>query len=151
MKPLISIGLSLVAASIAFAQSPKKSSSSADEQAIKKLEEEWATALVKKDFAVIDRVTMPDWMVTLPDGSFQTKAQSDADMKSGAIVFSSFKVDEIKVRIIGDMAVAFGLETEKSTYKGTDTSGQYRFTDVFVKQDGKWRCTATHVTKVEKK
>jgi ketosteroid isomerase-like protein len=54
------------------------------------------------------------------------------------------------VHVDGDTAVVFGLETEKSTYKGADSSGQYRFTDVFVKRNGVWKAIATHVTKVAK-
>jgi hypothetical protein len=43
-----------------------------------------------------------------------------------------------------------GLETEKSKYDGKDSSGQYRFTDVFVKQGGAWKAVSTHVSKVKK-
>jgi hypothetical protein len=43
-----------------------------------------------------------------------------------------------------------GLDTEKSSYKGKDTSGQYRFTDVFVKRNGLWHAVATHASKVAK-
>ena len=54
------------------------------------------------------------------------------------------------LRVYGDTAVVHGLETEKSSYKGKDTSGQYRFTDVFLKRDGGWHAIATHVTRVVK-
>jgi ketosteroid isomerase-like protein len=152
MKRFISIGLVLLAASVAFAQPPaKKSAASADEQAIAKLEQEWGDALVKRDFTVINRIAAPEWMLTTPDGNISTKAKADEDLKAGTIVFTSFKLDDIKVNVFGNTAVAFGLETEKSTYKGNDISGQYRFTDTFVKRDGKWQCVATHVSKVEKK
>ncbi len=54
------------------------------------------------------------------------------------------------MRAYGDTAVVHGLETEKSSYKGKDTSGQYRFTDVFVKRNGRWQAIATQVTRVAK-
>jgi hypothetical protein len=54
------------------------------------------------------------------------------------------------VRVYGDTAIASGLGTEKSTYKGKDTSGQYRYTDVFVKRNGTWQAVATHGSKVTK-
>ena len=31
-----------------------------------------------------------------------------------------------------------GSDTEKSSYKGKDTSGKWIWMDVFVKRDGKW-------------
>jgi ketosteroid isomerase-like protein len=148
--------LSFITASLAFGASSekkKKSASSAmggDEQVVTKLEEEWAAALVKNDLSVVDRVAAPEWMLTLPDGQMMSKSQSDADMKSGVLKFESFHLDEMKVKVYGDTAIVFGLETEKSTYKGEDMSGQYRFTDVFIKRDGKWQCVATHTSKVMK-
>lgn len=135
----------LAACSLGFAAS---SSTDSDEQALTQIESDWATALTKVDFTVIDRVTAPDWMLTTPDGMLLTKAQADADLKSGTVKFQSFKTDELKVRVNGDTAVVFGLETEKSSYKGEDMSAQYRFTDVFVKRGGKWVCLATHSSKV---
>ena len=66
------------------------------------------------------------------------------------VAIESFTIDNLTVHVDGDTAVVFGLETEKSTYKGADSSGQYRFTDVFVKRNGVWKAIATHVTKVAK-
>ena len=43
-----------------------------------------------------------------------------------------------------------GAELQKSKYKGRDTSGQYRFTDVYVKRDGRWQAVTTHLSRVEK-
>jgi ketosteroid isomerase-like protein len=145
--------LAVTAASVTFGASDKKKKSeragmSADEQAITKMEEEWAAALVKKDFTVIDRVTAPEWTLTAPDGQVMTKAQTDADLKSGALKFESVKFTDLKFKTYGDTVLVFGLSAEKSSYKGEDMSGEYRFTDVFVRRDGKWQCVATQATKV---
>ena len=121
------------------------------EQAIQKLEQQWGDALVKKDQATIDRIAAADWELTDPEGSVVSKAKADADLKSGTVVFESFHLDDLKVRVFGDIAIAYGLETEKSKYQGNDTSGQYRFTDVFVKRDGRWQAISTHVSRVKPK
>lgn len=78
------------------------------------------------------------------------KAQGLADLKSGAAKIDSFVLGELKVRVYGDTAVVNGTDTEKSSYKGKDTSGQYSWTDVFVKQGGAWKAVNSHVTKVVK-
>ena len=148
---IATVALSLAFVSLAFSQTPSGATSSTtdtDEQMITKSQKEWATALVNRDFSVIDRVVAPEWRITLPDGTVSTKAQMDTDMKTGALVIESFRIDDLNVRIDGNTALAFGLETEKSSYKGEDTSGQYRYTDVYVKRDGKWVCVATHMSKV---
>jgi ketosteroid isomerase-like protein len=152
MKPLFLISATAIIA-LEFlagpAQAQEKKQARAEE-AIIKMEKEWADALVKADQAVIDRLVTPDWTVIGADGKRQSKAQADEELKSGAVKFESFKMDELNVKVYGKTAVAQGVETEKSSYKGKDTSGQYRFTDVFVKRNGRWQAVATQITRVEK-
>jgi hypothetical protein len=151
MKRIVQIALLVVAAtSLAYGQSAAKDPKSSDEQTITKMEQDWGVALVKRDMAVIDRLEAPEYMYSAPDGSISNRVENDNDLKTGVVVIESFKLDDLKVRVFGDTAVAYGLETEKSTYKGKDTSGQYRFTDVFVRRNGAWQAVATHASKVEK-
>lgn len=149
MKRLIPLA-ALIVAVITSAIGANSAKASPAEQAITQIENDWAVALQKNDQATIDRITAPDWMLTDPTGALITKAAADADMKAGNMKIESFKIDELKVKVFGDTAIVYGLETEKSTYKGNDSSGQYRFTDVFVKQGGAWKAVATHVSKVVK-
>ena len=123
---------------------------STEEQAIQKLEHEWAAALVKGDQAAIDRIESADWMLTDPDGNLVSKAAADADLKSGKMKFETVHGDELKVRVTGDTAIAFGLVSQKMKYNGKEISGQYRFTDVFMKKDGRWQAVWTHLTLVAK-
>ncbi len=152
MKPFILAAvLALAVPSLALCETEKKEKESkADrvEDKIIKMEHDWADALEKSDLATIDRLVDPDWTLVDPAGALVTKAQSDADIKSGALKIESFKIEDLKVKVYGDTAIVWGLETEKSTYKGKDTSGQYRFTDVIVKRHGKWRAVATQVSRV---
>jgi uncharacterized protein (TIGR02246 family) len=119
------------------------------EQALIKLEREWAEALVKADAATLERVMADDWSMTTWDGKTQAKAQSIAEIKSGASKFEAASVDNIKVRVFGDAAVVTLTQTEKSQERGKDSSGRYLYTDVWVKRDGKWQAVATHGTKAE--
>ena len=120
------------------------------EQAIRKVEKEWAEALVKRDAAAIARIESPDWTLADPDGNLVTKATADANLKSGAVAFESVHNDEMNVRVFGDTAIAYGLVTEKMTLQGKDASGQFRFTDVFIKREGRWQAVSTHLSRVAK-
>lgn len=117
-------------------------------QAITRIEQDWGAAFLTKDVETIERFEAPEWTFTGPDGAQQTRAQNSDDLKSGAYVCTANHLDHLDVRVYGDTAVAFGLETEKSTYKGADSSGQYRFTDVFVRRNGVWQAVASHLSKV---
>jgi uncharacterized protein (TIGR02246 family) len=119
------------------------------EQALIRLEREWAEALVKADVTALDRVMADDWSMTTWDGRTQTKAQSIEEIKSGVSKFEAASADNFKVRVFGDAAVVTLTQTEKSQERGKDNSGRYLYTDVWVKRDGKWQAVATHGTKAE--
>jgi ketosteroid isomerase-like protein len=150
---LATIVLVLAVACQAFAQAkpaaPAKGASV--EQVLIKLENDWNSALVKRDVAALSRITADDWTMVNPEGTIVTKAQALAEMKSGEDVYTSAVADEMNVRVYGDAAVVVGRNTVKEQYKGKDVSGQDRFTDTWVKKDGRWQCVATAVAKITKK
>ena len=47
-------------------------------------------------------------------------AEGLADLKAGRVVRELFRLDDLTVRVYGDMAIVFGLETEKSKIHGKD-------------------------------
>jgi ketosteroid isomerase-like protein len=119
------------------------------EQVLTKLEQDWAEALVKGDVATIDRIVADDFIATLSDGKSETKAQHIEAVKSGAYKVEFMNLDEIKVHVFGDTAVVTLRQTEKSKTNGKDNSGWYRFTDTWIKRNGKWQIVADHGCKVE--
>ena len=122
------------------------------EQELIKLENDWNNAMVKRDVAALSRIVTDDWTTIDPDdGTITTKAQSLANLKSGEDVFTSAVGDEWKVRVYGDAAVVLSRETVKEQYKGKDVSGQYRYTDTWIKKAGRWQCVASAGTKITKK
>ena len=84
------------------------------------------------------------------DGKTPNKAKALADLKAPGNSLDTIEMGPMKVRIFGNTAVVTGSDTEKSTENGKDTSGKYIWTDVFVKQNGKWRAVASQSTKVPK-
>src|SRR4030043_1747618 len=118
------------------------------EQELIKIETSWAEAVVKKDIAFFDPILAEDFTYTDSEGNIETKAQYIASKKSGESVVTSAVNDEIKVRFYGDSAVVTGRWTGKETIKGKDVSGQSRWTETFIKRDGRWMCVATHNSKI---
>lgn len=118
------------------------------EQTLLQMESDWGKAMAGGDMAALDAIIAPDWSMTSPDGQRSTRAESMADLRSGALKFESMVPSGIEVKMFGDTAIVTGTSKDKGTYKGQDISGEYRFTDVFVKRDGKWMAVSTHVTRV---
>ena len=141
----------LVLAVAVWAQTPAQTKSGSVEQELMKLENQWNDASVKSDVAFLDRILAEDWTSTDADGVVGTKAQSLASLKSGEDVVTSAVADEMKVRVYGDAAVVTGRNTSKETLKGKDFIGQYRWTDTFIKRDGRWQCVAGHSSEIAQK
>ena len=119
------------------------------EDQIKKHEEDWAQATMKEGAAAVDQFEADDIISTDPSGRVTDKAQDKQDVSSGDLKFQSMELSDLKVHVYGNTAVATGANTLKGTYKGQDISGTYRFTDTWVKRNGKWQAVASQATKVQ--
>jgi ketosteroid isomerase-like protein len=118
------------------------------EQNLMQMEQELADAIIKGDAAPFERALADTFNFTAPDGGTQNKTQFLADLRSGALKMESTKNDDMKVQVYGDAAVVTYRSTDKGKYKDFDISGQYRWTDVFVKQKGHWQLVSTHGTRI---
>jgi ketosteroid isomerase-like protein len=127
---------------------PGATADGADEQALLQIERDWAVASAANDAAGLDKLMAAEY-VGNTDGRITPKKQALADVKSGASKSSSAEASDLKVFVAGDTASVHGQWTEKSTLNGKDTSGTYRFTDTFIKRDGRWQAVATFSTKLQ--
>ena len=135
---------------ISEGQSPQASGGGVTsvENTLVQIEHDWGNALLKADVPAWSRYLGDDWVLTYSDGTLVTKPMALADLKEGALRIESFQLDDVKVRVYGDAAVVTGMITEKSKFRDKDTSGVRRFTDVFVKRDGRWQAIASHESNV---
>lgn len=145
MRNVLAIAmLCLLSLSVATAQS-----AAGVENQIKKLEQDWAQATVKSGAAAVDQYEADDIIGTDPSGRVTDKTQDKTDLSSGDLKLQSIELSDLKVRVYGDTAVATGNSAGTGTYKGQDISGKYRFTDTWVKRNGKWQAVASQATKIQ--
>lgn len=152
MKTLLALFLAAGAcAVVAFAQSFPPASTAAAQPAeteLLQLERAWAAAYVAADLATLERIEATEFVFTDDEGTMFTKTQDIGSLRTKEYVATAFTVDDMAVRLYGDAAVVTGRTTEKSTWKGQDTSGVRRWTDTWVRRDGRWQCVASHISKV---
>jgi len=120
---------------------------SATQQKLVDTETAWSKAFVAKDTAAISGIVADDWSGQNPSGKSEDKAALIADVKTGTSVATEMTNHDVRVRVMGNLAVVQGADDEKSSYKGKDTSGAYTWMDVFEKRGGKWMAVASQVTK----
>jgi ketosteroid isomerase-like protein len=146
MKNALAIAL-LCLFSLCLAAGQESVKTSSVEDQVKKHEQNWAQATVKEGAAAVDQYEADDIIDTDPSGRVTDKAQDKSDLSSGDLKFQSIDLSDLKVHVYGNTAVAAGTSTVKGTYKGQDISGRYRFTDTWVKRNGKWQAVASESTK----
>jgi len=139
MKKLAGTILLLTACvSLAFAQDKMaKAPSTAD--SVKQLERDWLAAEKAGDADKLSQIIAGDWTALGPDGSTTNKQTFIADYKSGKSKVETFEMGPMTVKVMGNVAVVQGSDTEKSKTEGKDSSGKYVWMDVFEKRDGKWQ------------
>jgi ketosteroid isomerase-like protein len=118
------------------------------EQTVMSIEKEMLDALLKGDSSALERYLADSYVSTGPDGSVEDKAQNIADLKSGDLKLQSATLDDPKVRVYGDTAIVTYASADKGTYKGKDITGKTRWTDVFVKRNGRWQLVASQGSRV---
>ena len=136
-----------LAAALAFANTAAAQTGNA-EQALLQLERDWEQANAKNDTAALERILAPEFVSTDSDGRLSTRAESFARRKSGAVTFTTFTQDDYQVHVLGDAAIVTGRMTIRGSRDSKDWSGQERFTDVFVRRNGRWQAVASHASRV---
>jgi ketosteroid isomerase-like protein len=119
----------------------------ADERALLQIERDWTDALIKKNRSALEKILAEDFVSHGPEG-VRNKRQLLAGFMSNAFKVESAEISDMHPVVFGDTAVVHGLLTEKSKTGGKDTSGQYRWTDIFEKRDGRWQCVGSYATKI---
>jgi ketosteroid isomerase-like protein len=124
---------------------------SEDEQTLIRIQREWAEARVKGDSSYARRVEANDCTIVWPGGSIVNK-QQDLQTMTGDIVFTEFKIDDLRVRLYGDTGIVVGQGTIRAR-KGTQDllDGKFVWTDTFAKQGGQWKVVASQITPVLEK
>jgi uncharacterized protein (TIGR02246 family) len=130
------------------AQDATKKSASDVESVLKQMEQDWTTAEINKDMTAFDRILADDWIQIDWEGKTDTKKQWLEFISSPDFKITTARIVEMKVRRFGNVAVVTGVNEEKSTIRGNDTSGRYGWTDVFAKRGGRWQAVASQVTPV---
>jgi hypothetical protein len=117
---------------------------------LKQIENDWVDAEKTKNADKLGEILADGWAELGWDGKKTDKAKALAEMKTPGNSLDTFEMGPMTVRIFGTTAVVTGSDTEKSMEDGKDSSGKYVWTDVFVKQNGKWRAVASQSTKLAK-
>src|SRR3982751_3333075 len=116
------------------------------EARLMRLERDIGDANLRRDKAFFEPVEADEFVFTNSGGGVTTRAEDVAslDKPAGEFKLVSYLVDEMKVRIDGNTAVVTGSTTTTHRGKDREVVNRSRFTDVFVKRDGRRQLVAGH-------
>jgi len=114
-----------------------------DLSALRLLNQEYIRSVAESDAAWFDRHLSSDFVNSNPDGTLSDRAAFLRRVAQPATV-SKLQVDDVRIRLFGDSALVHG----RTRYiKPDGEPGTGRYTDVWARIDGAWRCVAADVTR----
>ena len=116
------------------------------------LERDIGRANVERDAAFFERVEADEFVFTDSSGGLTTKKEDVDGVRKPPnpdVKLLAYDVDDMQVRLYGEAAVVTGRVTTKQNVKGEERTGRSRFTDVFVKRDGRWQLVAGHSSRMK--
>ncbi len=72
-------------------------------------------------------------------------------MQSGALTHDVMTAEDMKVRFYGDAAIVMARAVSGGKYQGQPFRELEQVSDVYVKQQGQWKCVLTHLSRLGKK
>ena len=133
------------------AQNPARPN--ADEQAVLSVNEQLHSAVVASDTAMLRQVFAPEYLFITATGDVRSRDEVLRYYGAKQVAWRMYRADSVRVRLFGDAAVVTSLGVREGGWvagprAGTDLSGRYRSTRVYVRRGGRWQLVSTHECRI---
>jgi len=115
-----------------------------DAGTIRALEQKWTESYKQHSIDILSSLLADDFVNTIEDGSVYSKAGYISHTADASVKVEVAEQSDMKVRIHGDTAVVTGAYHERGTSTGKPYEYRDRFTDVWMRINGKWQVVASH-------
>ncbi len=120
------------------------------EEEVRKLERQWLDAYEQNDSDAMTKIVADDFVITFPNGAQQTKPDIMNLIKtpsSGPKM--RFYTEDVKSRAYGDTVILSGRVVTEYERDGKKVKEQSRYTDTYLKRNGRWQVVASHLSNVQ--
>ena len=139
----------MLAAACLLASAPAAAQSArSTREALIALERGWNDAFYRRDADFIAGLLADEFVATYDDGSRGDKARELELVATFDQQVLSAVQDDFRVAVYGDTAVVWFTLHLVGIRQGQEAELTLRYTDVWVRRDGGWRCVSTHGTRV---
>jgi len=95
----------------------------------------------------VDRIAQlldEDFVITFEDGSVYSKTGYISYNAAASVHIAEAETLDLRIHLHGNTAALTGVYHERGDEKGKPYDYRDRFTDIWMKKDGKWRMIASH-------
>ncbi|MEM7530996.1 MAG: nuclear transport factor 2 family protein [Chloroflexota bacterium] len=111
-------------------------------------ERQLAAAHLTLDLQIIDELLHPDYVIVQPGGEIESKQAVLASYQTGDRVWHSAKVDDLDVRVYGNMAMVVGHWQASGRNGSVQFDYEARFLSVWVNELGRWQNVGYQATEI---
>jgi ketosteroid isomerase-like protein len=111
------------------------------EDSVRQAEKDWASAVVKKDYAVLGRVLADDLAYTHSDGRLDTKKDYIDSLRSGKQTYDAAEHQSMDVRLIGKDVALVRAKLRMTAAAGGKpaTPANFSVLRVYQLKNGQWQ------------
>ena len=117
---------------------------------VQDLERAWLNAYEQRDEKAMNAIVADDFLITFPNGSSQTKSQVVSSLNApggNSGTSMKFHTVDVKARVYGDTVILTGRVVAEWQRDGKPLGKeQSRYTDTYVKRQGRWQVVASHLS-----
>lgn len=119
-------------------------------QAPADLDRTWREAVLKKDFAAVEKMLADDLVYAHATGIVDTKTTYLTKLRSGKQLYRSMEQKNVSVRTYGDTAVTHSWMHVTGVNQAGEFDDKVMMLHVWVKKGGRWLLAGHQTTKVDK-
>jgi len=102
-----------------------------------------------RNVSALDGLLADDYIAITPNGTLQSKEQTLASLRSGALHINFMEFSDRKVRFYRQTALVTSRAEVKGSNSDGDLSGSYRYTRVYVRDEkGKWKVVSFEASRI---
>ena len=123
------------------------------EAELRATERAWLDAYDQHDRDAMDAILADSFTIVYQDGTVVNKAETLAALRPGTPANPAVRqfTEETVVRVWGDAAVLTGVYVleQPGPLPGTTAQSRSRYTDTYIREDGRWRVVSSQLTSIE--
>lgn len=120
------------------------SSVTSDLDALHTLNHDYIHSVQHGDVRRFDEILAAEFYCSNPDGGLINR-EAFLAQTARPVTIANLRAEDVIIRLFGDMAIIHA----RTTFTRADGGhGAGRYTDVWARQNGAWRCVSAHVTRL---